>query len=427
MTSDPVLPPWTAAPRRLLRRLLGRPDSDWAGPDPAEELARRARPIEEDNRCELVLFEAEGRTAEPAAARLAAMGHRVFRIRPDRDEVPGPDPQARQIASRLFEMRLPDPTFDSLERLRRDHGFGATAAAVFGSDARVRDLAERLRAERGWAVFEANDALGRDGDALAAAAREAFPLVSIVIVTCGRRELTRLCLESLFARTEWPRYEVLAVDNGSTDGTRELLEDCARREPRLRAILFPENRGFPRAANAGLGEAKGSILVLLNNDTVPTRGWLAALHGHLSANGRVGLVGPVTNAIANEARVEVGYRDLDALPAWASRWRRMHDGEAFAIRTLAFFCAVIRREAFAEVGLLDERFGLGLFEDGDYCRRARSAGWEILCARDAFVHHWQNASFRRLGREKYFALYEENRRRFREKWGEDATTGEGGP
>jgi GT2 family glycosyltransferase len=373
-----------------------------------------------------VLFEAAGRTSEAAAARLAAIGHRVFRIRPDRAAAPGPNPQARELSPRLFEVRLTDPPFDSLDRLRRDHGFGATAAAVFGSDARARDLAERLRAERGWAVFDADDALGENGDALAAAARDAFPLASIVIVTCGRCELTRLCLESLFARTEWPRYEVLAVDNGSTDGTRELLEEHARREPRLRTIFFPENRGFPRAVNAGLAEAKGDVLVLLNNDTVPTRGWLAALHAHLTANRRAGLVGPVTNAIANEARVGVGYRDLAALPSWASRWRRAHDGEAFAIRTLAFFCVAIRRETFAEVGLLDERFGLGLFEDVDYCRRARGAGWELLCARDAFVHHWQNASFRRLGREQYFALYEENRRKFREKWGEDATTEEGG-
>jgi GT2 family glycosyltransferase len=426
MTSGRAFPAWSAAPRRLLRRLLGRPDADWAGPDPADELARRARPIEEDNRCELVLFETAGRVAEPSAARLAAIGHRVFRIRLDRDAASGPNPQARELAPGLFEVRLAEPAFDSLDRLRRELGFGATAAAVFGSDARARGLAERLRAERGWAVLDADDALARDGDALASAARDAFPLASIVIVTCGRRELTRLCLESLFARTEWPRYEVLAVDNGSTDGTRELLEEHARREPRLRTILFPENHGFPRAVNAGLAEAMGDVLVLLNNDTVATRGWLAALHRQLSANRRAGLVGPVTNAVANDARVEVGYRDLETLPSWASRWRRAHDGEALAIRTLAFFCVAIRRETFAEVGPLDERFGLGLFEDVDYCRRARGAGWEILCARDAFVHHWQNASFRRLGRERYFAVYEENRRKFRDKWGEDATSEEGG-
>jgi GT2 family glycosyltransferase len=426
MTSGRETPSWMTAPRRLLRRLLGRPSSDWAGPDRAEELARRARPIEDDHRCELVLFEAADRNAVPAAARLASIGHRVFRVRPDAAARAGPHAEVRELAPRLFEVRLGDPPFESLDRLRRDLGFGATAAAVFESEARVARLAERLRSERGWAVLAGGNELVPDADALEAAARAAFPLASIVVVTHQRRELTRLCLESLFARTEWPRYELLVVDNGSTDGTLDLLEGFARRRPALRTMAFAENRGFPRACNAGLAEARGDVLVLLNNDTVLTRGWLAALHRHLSENPRVGLVGPVTNAVANEARIDVGYRDLDALPAWASGWTRAHDGEVFEIPSLAFFCVAIRREVFAEIGALDERFGLGLFEDGDYCRRARDAGWRLLCARDAFVHHWQNASFRRLGREKYFALYEENRRKFREKWGEEGRSEERG-
>ena len=78
----------------------------------------------------------------------------------------------------------------------------------------------------------------------------------------------------------------------------------------------------------------------------------------------------------------------------------------------------MRREVFESVGPLDERFGIGMFEDGDYCRRVRAAGLEIRCARDAFVHHWQMASFRRMPREAYLALYERNRRLFEEKWGQ---------
>jgi GT2 family glycosyltransferase len=425
MPSGRESPSWTSAPRRLLKRLLGRAASDWAGADPAEDLARRARPIADGHRCDLVFFETEDRSSEEAAAALASRGHRVFRIRPGRSPKPGPNAELRELAPRLFEVHLADEPFESLDRLRRDLGFGATAAVVFALDAGGRRLAERLRAERAWAVLDGDAALGR-GDALEQALRAAFPLVSIVIVTHGRRELTRLCLESLFARTEWPTYEVLVVDNGSTDGTPAMLDEIGRQRSNLRTISLAENRGFPFACNAGLAQARGDLLVLLNNDTVLTQGWLAALHRCLAAHPRAGLAGPVTNAIANEARVEVGYRDLDALPEWASAWTRSHDGEAFAIPTLAFFCVAIRRQTYADVGPLDERFGLGLFEDGDYCRRARKAGWEILCARDAFVHHWQNASFRRLGRERYFALYEENRRKFLEKWGDEAPVEEGG-
>ncbi len=77
----------------------------------------------------------------------------------------------------------------------------------------------------------------------------------------------------------------------------------------------------------------------------------------------------------------------------------------------------MRRELRDSVGLLDERFGIGMFEDGDYCRRVLAHGLEIRCARDAFVHHWQMASFRRLGQGAYLRVFEENRRKFEEKWG----------
>jgi GT2 family glycosyltransferase len=124
----------------------------------------------------------------------------------------------------------------------------------------------------------------------------------------------------------------------------------------------------------------------------------------------------VTNAIANEARMEVGYRDLGELSPWASRWTREHDGETFPISSLAFFCAAMPRAVYERVGPLDERFGTGMFEDGDYNRRVREAGFDVRCASDAFVHHWQMASFRRLGKNAYFRLFEENRRKFEDKW-----------
>ncbi|HEY1435442.1 MAG TPA: glycosyltransferase, partial [Thermoanaerobaculia bacterium] len=268
--------------------------------------------------------------------------------------------------------------------------------------------AGRLAAERGWA---AREGLGGEDEVAAA-----FPKLSVVVVTWNGRDFNRLCLESLLARTEWPNFEILVVDNASTDGTRELLEDFARRDPRIRPIFHTENRGFAAACNTGLSSAAGELFVILNNDTVVTRGWAAALVRHLAGDPKLGLVGPVTNAIANSAKVDVGYTDVAALPAWAADWTRAHDREAFEIPMLALFCAALPRRVHAEVGPLDERFGIGLFEDDDYNRRVRQKGYAVRCARDAFVHHWQMASFRTMGQEEYFALYAENKRRYEEKW-----------
>jgi GT2 family glycosyltransferase len=403
--------------REVLRRLLGKAPSDWAGADPANAPAvLRARPPEPENRHEVVALGQSAEALDPRLAFLAARGHRVFLV--SRDASVAGLHGIRECAPCLFPVSIPErDAFATLDRLRRDRALGAAVCVV--KDPAWLPLAERLRAELGWPTMDlAREGVGNlDEHAFAAALEGSFPLVSIVVVTHNNRHLNRLCLDGLFARTEWPNFEVLVVDNGSSDGTLELLAEYVRAHRNFEVIALPENRGYPAACNAGLARAAGDPIVLLNNDTVATRGWLTALRRHLVASPRLGMVGPVTNAIANEARVGVAYAGLEQLPRWAAAWVRDHDGESFAIPMLAFFCVALRREVFASVGPLDERFGLGLFEDGDYNRRVREKGWEIRCARDAFVHHWQNASFRRLGKDAYFALYEENRRKYEAKWG----------
>lgn len=244
-----------------------------------------------------------------------------------------------------------------------------------------------------------------------------LPLVSIVVVTFGNRVLTELCLESVRIFSTGVEHEVVAVDNGSTDGTPELLRNLAATRGNLRALLNPDNRGFAAATNQGVQAARGQILCLLNNDTIVTPGWLETLAGAVWADGRLGMVGPVTNAAGNEARVRRGYRDLAELPAWAAARAARFAGGAFPIPMLALFCAVLRRDVWDRVGPLDEQFGVGMFEDDDYSRRVRAAGHALVCRRDVYVHHWQRAGFKLLGEESYLRLYEANRARFRAKWG----------
>jgi len=376
--------------RQKLRRAMGAPPSDWAGPDTAREAAAKAPAPAIENRCEIVLLPSSESLAGQARS-LGEAGHRIFPI----------DPSLRATAGGST-----DGVFDALDAMRREKGLGATLCVV--TDPAWRPVAERLRAERAWAL---TTELGAE-DALAAA----FPRLSIVVVTWNGLELNRLCLESLLARTEWPNLEILIVDNASTDGTLELLAQMERKDPRIRVIRNTENRGFAAACNAGLSAASGDYLVLLNNDTVVTRGWATALVRPLAADPKVGLVGPVTNAIANAAKIDVGYANVADLPAWAADWVRAHDREAFEIPMLALFCTAMPRRVWEEVGPLDERFGIGLFEDDDYNRRVREKGYTVRCVRDAFVHHWQLASFRRMSKEAYFALYAENKRKYEEKW-----------
>ena len=253
-------------------------------------------------------------------------------------------------------------------------------------------------------------------ETLSPAVAQTFPKASIIIVTYYNCELNRLCLEKLYERTEWPNFEVIVIDNASADGTPEYLKEAEQQFPNIRIVLNDKNTGFAAANNVGLRMATGDYLVLLNNDTVITRGWLTALLRHLHADPEIGLVGPVTNAIANEAKIEVGYQQIEDMPAWAADYVRQHDRETFAIPMLAMFCVAMSRKVFEEIGFLDEQFGIGMFEDDDYCRRMTVAGYQLACARDSFIHHWQRASFKLLTDEEYLRIYHENQRKFEAKW-----------
>jgi GT2 family glycosyltransferase len=244
---------------------------------------------------------------------------------------------------------------------------------------------------------------------------EPAPDVSIVVVTHNGLLFTRLCLESLLTTTPAPAFEVIVADNGSTDGTPEYLAELARRWPNVRAVFNGENLGFAAANNRALELARGAVLVLLNNDTIPTHGWLDGLLRHL-ADPAVGLVGPVTNRAGNEAQVETAYRTLGECRRFAAGQAAARAGRRFDIRMLAMYCAAMRREVFAAVGPLDERFEVGLFEDDDYAVRVRAAGYRVVCAEDVFVHHFGQASIGALEAGAYGRLFHANRRRWEAKW-----------
>jgi GT2 family glycosyltransferase/glycosyltransferase involved in cell wall biosynthesis len=240
--------------------------------------------------------------------------------------------------------------------------------------------------------------------------------VSIIVVAYNNLALTRLCLESILRYTEYPNYEIIVVDNNSSDGTQGYLRRLAAEHSRVRIILNSKNEGFARANNQGIALGTGQYLVLLNNDTVVPPGWLSRLLRHLEDPG-VGMVGPVTNFAGNEARIEVSYRTYAEMLTFAREHTHLHDGQAADIEVLAMFCVALRRETYEAMGPLDEQFRIGMFEDDDYAQRIRAAGLRVVCAADVFVHHFGQAAFKKLISDgRYEELFDENRRRYEAKW-----------
>jgi GT2 family glycosyltransferase len=240
---------------------------------------------------------------------------------------------------------------------------------------------------------------------------------SIVVVTHDGLTFNRLCLETVLANTAGEDFELIVIDNGSADGTRAYLARLAEADARVRVLSNGRNMGFAAACNQGLGLALGEHLVLLNNDTMVPPGWLPGLLEHLRNPG-VGLVGPVTNRIGNEAEIETDYRTWGEFLEFARRRSREHAGEWLEVRTPAMFCLAMRRQTYRHLGPLDERFEVGMLEDDDYADRAREAGYQLRCVEDTVVHHFGEASFGKLvAGGEYTRILRANQRRYAEKWG----------
>lgn len=235
------------------------------------------------------------------------------------------------------------------------------------------------------------------------------PRVSIVIPTFNNLPLTQACVRSIRGSTQIP-YEIILVDNGSSDGT----SGWARGEG-LRVIANPENLGFPGACNQGIRASSGAYVLLLNNDTQVAPMWLERLIAHVEADAGVGLVGPSTNFAAGCQRIPAAYKSREEFLAFAEERARTHAGQSQDATWLVGLCLLIPRRVVDAIGLLDERFGLGNFEDNDYCLRARLAGYRVVWAKDVFIHHEGHQSFRELG-DGFRRLLEENEHRFHAKW-----------
>jgi GT2 family glycosyltransferase len=242
---------------------------------------------------------------------------------------------------------------------------------------------------------------------------------SIVVVTCDGLVFTRLCLESLLANSGEADFELIVVDNGSADGTPAYLTRLAERDARMRVLLNGRNMGFAPACNQGLMLAGGEHLVLLNNDTMVPPGWLSRLLPHLRNPG-VGLVGPVTNRIGNEAEIETDYATWGEFLEFARRRADAYAGDWLEVRTPAMFCLAMRRQTYLRLGPLDERYEVGLLEDDDYAERARGAGYQLRCIEDTLVHHFGEASFGKLvAGGEYGRILRANQQRYAEKWGRE--------
>jgi len=210
-------------------------------------------------------------------------------------------------------------------------------------------------------------------------------VLSVIVPAVGNVDLTARCIASLRAHTR-PPYEIILVDNGSTPDHAEALADLGA-DVYLR---YDRLLGYPAAINRGLEVAQGEYVCLLNNDTEVEPYWASRLIAVLETRGAA-IVSPVTDFIANPAqhRDTAGHNVAEAT-------------------TLFFVCVLMRYNLAAEVGLLDERFGLGNCEDKEYCDRVKARGGKLVVEPGVFVQHVGHGTFGRFKPGLFMALLKRN-------------------
>lgn len=224
--------------------------------------------------------------------------------------------------------------------------------------------------------------------------------ISIVILSFNNYlETTGKCLSYLSADPDFTNWEVIVVDNASDSVTRQMLSEIEQHYPNVTVIFNEKNLGFSGGNNVGIKLATGDYLVLLNSDAFTPPGMINKLVLHLAADNQLGMVGPVTNAAGNEQCIYTANSNMERKINEGLQYSEGGSSEVLSAYRLDFFCVAIPRRVLDQVGLLDEDFGRGYFDDLDYSLRVKKAGFKLGVAEDSFIYHLGSASFGKVPRE----------------------------
>ncbi len=218
-----------------------------------------------------------------------------------------------------------------------------------------------------------------------------MPKCSIIIPVYNRARLTRKCLETLFAISTACSFEVVVVDDASTDETPAMLNEFA---DKVRVVTHAQNAGFATACNDGAGAATGEYIVLLNNDTKPLAGWLDALMNYADTHPAAAIVGSkliYPNETIQHAGVVIDQKRLPRhiYTGFPADHPAVNKSRRFQIVTGA--CMLVKRALFLEQGGFDAAFRNGV-EDVDFCLRVRALGHEVHYCHESALYHLESAT-----------------------------------
>jgi GT2 family glycosyltransferase len=232
---------------------------------------------------------------------------------------------------------------------------------------------------------------------------------TVAVVNWNSGPRLRNCIDSIFEST--PGVDVLVVDNASTDDS---LERVLGLRDRVNFVRNSTNRGFASAVNQAFAASTTAYVLLLNPDVIVSANAISILEDFMNANPRAGAAGGWVNEKylprPFPTAASLIREDLGISSALHSQYHR--GSEAVAVDQPAAAALLVRRDAYDEIGGLDERFFPAWYEDVDFCLRLRLAGWDIYFVPRAEFIHEGGYTAAALGRKKFVEAYYRNQLRY---------------
>lgn len=242
------------------------------------------------------------------------------------------------------------------------------------------------------------------------------PNISIIILSYNASSEMQLCLDSLRKFTYDISREIIVIDNASTDGVTDYL----RKQTDIKLVCNSKNIGFPAGCNQGIKLASPeNDILLLNNDTVITPNSIFWLRMGLYENDSIGGTGSISNRVGNYQQIAINYDFPSQYIDFAIKNNIPLEYPYENKLKLIGFAFLLKKSVLDNVGLLDEQFTPGNYEDDDLSFRIVKAGYKLLLCRNSFIYHFGSRSFSK-DINAYNLLLQKNAEKFRKKWGFDA-------
>lgn len=222
--------------------------------------------------------------------------------------------------------------------------------------------------------------------------------VNIIIPVFNQYEYTQKCLETLFDKNnEETKFKVTVVDNGSSDLTKEILEDFKENYGNMNVISNPDNHGFARACNQAMKSSDEKYLLLLNNDVIPTTGFLDNMIKYMDRDESIAAAGSLLlypdNGLIQHAWVTIGNDKGHIAPYHAHRYANPETTpdarKSKNVSAVTGACMLIRNSAAEKVNYLDDKYVNG-FEDIDFCLKLKDNGFKITYCSDSVLYHYES-------------------------------------